>query len=322
MEPTLYPDPWRFQAHLEIWVLTAFLVGAYVYAVRVIGPKVAPEGRIVSRGQIRAFVAMIVLLWLSSDWPVHDLAEEYLYSVHMVQHMALSMFVPPLALMATPEWLARILLGKGRTFLASRFLSKPVVAAFIYNIVLLVTHIPALVNRSAQGGPVHYLLHVVLVGSALLLWTPVVGPIREWQMSHGGRGEPRQVHQGDHRTPAAGRFPRLPGFGQECRQAGAQGTAHAIAPVGVDDHVGPVDGALPGPQDHQHPRAARLAQDPHGPVHQPFAPQPHCGLGPPEAAAGAGRQHQADVLPWGASGHGLRHLQMGRAFRRPVVRSG
>lgn len=187
MEPTLYPDPWRFQAHLEIWVLIAFLVGAYVYAVRVIGPKVAPEGRIVSRGQIRSFVAMIVLLWLSSDWPVHDLAEEYLYSVHMVQHMALSMFVPPLALMATPEWLARILLGKGNTYAASRFLSKPVVAAFVYNIVLLVTHIPALVNRSAQGGPIHYLLHVILVSSALLLWMPVVGPIREWQMSNGGK---------------------------------------------------------------------------------------------------------------------------------------
>jgi len=187
MDLTAFPDPWRFQVHLEIWVLLLFLVGAYVYTVRVIGPKVAPEGRIVTRGQIRAFVAMIVLLWLSSDWPVHDLAEEYLYSVHMVQHMALSMFVPPLALMAIPEWMMHLLLGRGRTWTSARFLSKPVVAAFVYNIVLLVTHIPALVNRSAEGGPVHYSLHVILVTSALLLWMPVVGPIREWQMSHGGK---------------------------------------------------------------------------------------------------------------------------------------
>jgi len=187
MDLTTFPDPWRFQVHLEIWVLLLFLVGAYVYTVRVIGPKVAPEGRIVTRGQIRAFVAMIVLLWLSSDWPVHDLAEEYLYSVHMVQHMALSMFVPPLALMAIPEWMMHLLLGRGRTWTSARFLSKPVVAAFVYNIVLLVTHIPALVNRSAEGGPVHYSLHVILVTSALLLWMPVVGPIREWQMSHGGK---------------------------------------------------------------------------------------------------------------------------------------
>ena len=187
MEPTLFPDPWRFQAHLEIWVLVGFLVGAYVYAIRVIGPKVAPAGRIVTRGQIRAFAAMILMLWLSSDWPVHDLAEEYLYSVHMVQHMVLSMFVPPLALLAIPEWLMRLLLGRDRALTTVRFLSKPVVAAFVYNIVLLITHIPALVNRSAEGGPLHYSLHILLVSSALLLWMPVVGPIREWQMSHGGK---------------------------------------------------------------------------------------------------------------------------------------
>jgi len=81
----------------------------------------------------------------------------------------------------------RLLLGRGRTWTSARFLSTPVVAAFVYNIVLLVTHIPALVNRSAEGGPVHYSLHVILVTSALLLWMPVVGPIREWQMSHGGK---------------------------------------------------------------------------------------------------------------------------------------
>lgn len=187
MEPTLFPDPWRFQLHLEVWALIAFLVGAWIYATRVVGPKVAPEGGVTTKGQRRAFWTMIVLLWLSSDWPLHDLAEEYLYSMHMLQHMSLSMFVPPLALIATPEWFLRLLLGDGRVKSTAAFLSKPLIAAFTYNIVLLVTHIPALVNRSAEGGPLHYSLHVLLVFSALLLWMPVVGPIPEWQMSHGGK---------------------------------------------------------------------------------------------------------------------------------------
>ena len=187
MEPTLYPDPWRFQAHLEVWLLVAFLVGAWIYAVRVIGPKVAPDGRVTTPVQRRAFVAMIILLWIFSDWPIHDLAEEYLYSMHMLQHMVLSMFVPPLALIAIPEWLMRLILGQGRTRSAVGFLSKPVVAALVYNLVLLATHIPALVNRSAEGGPLHYSIHVVLVSSALLLWMPVCGPIPEWRMSDGGK---------------------------------------------------------------------------------------------------------------------------------------
>ena len=187
IEPTLYPDPWRFQLHLEVWALIVFLVGAWIYMLRVIGPKVAPEDAIVTKTQKRSFVAMILLLWLSTDWPMHDLAEEYLYSMHMLQHMMLSMFVPPLALLATPEWFFRLLIGKDRTWNVMRIASKPVVAAFVYNIVLLITHIPALVNRSAQGGPLHYFLHIILVTSALALWMPVCGPVREWQMSHGGK---------------------------------------------------------------------------------------------------------------------------------------
>ena len=51
----------------------------------------------------------MALLWAATDWPIHDIGEEYLYSVHMLQHMMLSYFLPPLALLATPEWLLRVL---------------------------------------------------------------------------------------------------------------------------------------------------------------------------------------------------------------------
>ena len=128
---------------------------------------------------------MIFLLLISTDWPLHDIAEEYLYSMHMLQHTILTYIVPPLALLATPEWLFRLLVGQGRTYRVIRFLTRPVIAAVTYNAVLLITHIPALVNRSAAGGPLHYSLHVLLVFSALMLWTPICGPAKEWRMSYG-----------------------------------------------------------------------------------------------------------------------------------------
>ena len=87
IDPTYNPEPWRFQPHPEVWVLVIGLVVAFVYAVRVIGPKAAPEGQVITRRQVAAFSLMIFLMWTSSDWPMHDLAEEYLYSMHMVQHM-------------------------------------------------------------------------------------------------------------------------------------------------------------------------------------------------------------------------------------------
>jgi putative membrane protein len=168
-------------------LLVIGLVVAFVYTVRVLGPKVAPEGKIISRRQITTFTVMILLLWLASDWPMHDISEEYLYSVHMVQHMVISYIVPPLALLATPEWLFRLLIGKGRTYKVVRFLTRPVVGVLVYNITLMITHIPQIVNRSAAGGPLHYSLHVLIVTTSLMFWVPVCGPIREWRMSDGAK---------------------------------------------------------------------------------------------------------------------------------------
>ena len=187
IEPTTNPNPWRYQFHPEVWLLIIGLIVAFVYTVRVLGPKVAPEGKIISRRQITTFTVMILLLWLASDWPMHDIAEEYLYSVHMVQHMVISYIVPPLALLATPEWLFRLLIGNGRTYKVVRFLTRPVVGVLVYNITLMITHIPQIVNRSAAGGPLHYSLHVLIVTTSLMFWVPVCGPIREWRMADGAK---------------------------------------------------------------------------------------------------------------------------------------
>jgi putative membrane protein len=182
------PDVWRFQPHPEVWLLVAFLIGAYVYAVRVIGPSAVPEGTCaVSRRQIGCFVGAMALLWSASDWPIHDLGEEHLYSVHMLQHMMLSYFMPPLALLATPTWLARLLIGDGRLYNAVRWLTKPVVAAVVFNTAVMVTHVPGVVNMSVQHGPLHYSLHASVVLTSLLMWMPVVGPLPELRIGPAGQ---------------------------------------------------------------------------------------------------------------------------------------
>ena len=180
-------DPWRFQAHPELWLLVGFLIGAYVYSVRVIGPQAVPSGPVVTRRNITAFVAAMTVLWIASDWPMHDLAEEYLYSMHMLQHMALSYFVPPLALLALPEWMFRALIGEGRAYRVVRWFAKPVIAGVLFNVVVMVTHIPGLVNRSASSSPLHYSLHVLVVTSALLMWIPICGPAAEFRIGYGGK---------------------------------------------------------------------------------------------------------------------------------------
>jgi putative membrane protein len=183
------PDIWRFQPHVEVWVLVAGLALAYTYAIKVIGPRVVRPGKpVVTRGQVACFVGGLSLLWLASDWPMHDLSEEYLYSAHMLQHMVLSYFMPPLLLLATPTWLARLLVGNGRVWQGFRWLAKPVVAGVIFNAMVIVSHIPAVVNEAVTSAnpALHYGLHTVLVLSALLMWVPVCGPFPELRMGPGG----------------------------------------------------------------------------------------------------------------------------------------
>lgn len=184
----LYADPWRFQPNVEVYLLVVFLIGAYVYAVREIGPKaVAPGETVLTNRQLRSFIAAMVLLFVASTWPIHQIGEDYLYSAHMLQHMMLSFFMPPLVLLATPEWLLRVLVGTGTTYRVVRFFSKPVIAGVLYNGVVMFLHAPEVVNTATVNGALHYLLHLVVVLSAILMWIPVVGPFRELQMKPAGK---------------------------------------------------------------------------------------------------------------------------------------
>ena len=180
----IFVDPWRYQLHLEVWLLTAFLIGSYIYVVRVLGPRAVPVGEpIVTRRQLTCFIAGILIMLLSTDWPMHDIAEEYLYSVHMFQHMALTYFMPPLVVLATPEWFVRTLVGNGRAYRALRFFTFPVRAGLLFNLGVVISHIPGVVNASVSNGPLHYFVHVLLVLTSILMWMPVCGPLKELQMA-------------------------------------------------------------------------------------------------------------------------------------------
>lgn len=181
-------DPWRWQPHPEVWALVVGLALAYWWAITRIGPRATRTGEtVVTASQIRWFAAALVTLWVAADWPVHDLAEEYLFGVHMSQHLLLSLVVPPMVLLATPTWLARMVVGDGRAYRGLRRLARPVPATLIFNGVVALTHWPAVVNASVGNGSLHYGVHVVVVSTALLMWLPVAGPLPELRFSLPGQ---------------------------------------------------------------------------------------------------------------------------------------
>ena len=178
-------DVWRFQPHPEVWVLIIGLLAMGWYVARVLGPQVvADTDTVVTRNQTRWFFGAIALLWIVSDWPIHDLSEEYLYWVHMVQHLVITFVIPPMVLLATPEWLARLIVSSdGSSGVWIRRLAHPIVAGLLFNAVVAVTHAPVVVNFSVENGPFHYALHVTVFMTALLMWVPVAGPLPELRIS-------------------------------------------------------------------------------------------------------------------------------------------
>ena len=189
MTALLAVSAWEYELHPEVWLLVAAVVAFGVYSVRSIGPLAVTDGSpIVTAPQKRYFLAGVLLLWLAADWPMHDIAEKHLYSVHMVQHLLISFIVPPLLLLAMPAWLARLLiLDDGVAQRLLRPLTKPLMAGLLFNVFQILTHWGAVVNLSVENGAFHYALHLGVFFSALLMWFPILGPLKEMQMSEPGK---------------------------------------------------------------------------------------------------------------------------------------
>lgn len=182
-------SPWAFEAHPAVWLLVGAIIFFGFYAVRSIGPLAVADGqKVVNKRQKRCFALGVFLLWVAADWPLHDIAEEYLYSVHMAQHLLIAFIVPPLLLLAMPQWLARlILLEGGLSSRILRVLTRPIVAAAIFNALQILSHWSVVVNLSVENGIFHYTIHLATFASALLMWLPVVGPLPELQLSEPGK---------------------------------------------------------------------------------------------------------------------------------------
>jgi putative membrane protein len=167
---------WHF--HPDVWLLIGAVATLYGLAVRRERAR-RPGEAVVSRAQVTCFAAALGVMWLASDWPMHDVAESYLYSAHMVQHLLLTLVTALLLLAGTPAWMAQNILGRGVFLRVVRSLSRPVFGLIQFNVVLVLSHWPVVVEATVRYHPLHFVAHAVLLGSAVLMWMPVASPLPE-----------------------------------------------------------------------------------------------------------------------------------------------
>ncbi|MBI1848393.1 MAG: cytochrome c oxidase assembly protein [Candidatus Rokubacteria bacterium] len=166
------PSVWLTgSVHPELFVIAGVAGGAWVAARRR-----ARAG--VGRGRAVAFFAGLAVLLAALNGPLHDLSERYLFSAHMVQHLLLTLAVPPLLLAGLPAFmldglLAPLLRHAGPAAVL-RALTRPVPALLLYTVALVAWHLPGPYDTALASHGWHLVEHVTLLVTATLAWWPVL----------------------------------------------------------------------------------------------------------------------------------------------------
>jgi putative membrane protein len=131
----------------------------------------------VSIGRQVAFYSGAGLALVALASPLDTLADDYLFSAHMLQHMLLILGVAPLLLAGTPGWLLRDCLESLRLTGFVRWARHPLVAFFGFNLVFALAHLSSVYELTLASEPLHALEHVIFIGTAMLMWMPVLSPV-------------------------------------------------------------------------------------------------------------------------------------------------
>ncbi len=173
--------PWV--PHIEVWMLVLGVIALGVYAARVIQPKAVAAGEPpISLHQKLWFWFGVFVFYVATDWPMHDIAEQRLYFVHMIQHTLLMIVFPPVMLLAMPTWLARLIIGEGVFKRFVYFWARPAPALLVNLFLTAGMHWAWVVNSSISNAWLHYSVHTLAVFSSLLVWMCICGPIPELQV--------------------------------------------------------------------------------------------------------------------------------------------
>ncbi len=154
------------------------LAGGYLACVGPLRERFRGATR-VSSWRVAAFLVGVSALFLALASPLDELSDHYLLSAHMLQHLLLTLVMPPLLLLGTPAWLLRPLLRSQRLAALARFWTRPLVAFLVFNVTIAFSHFPVIYNLALEDEHLHIALHLAYMVSAVVAWWPVVSPLPE-----------------------------------------------------------------------------------------------------------------------------------------------
>jgi putative membrane protein len=129
--------------------------------------------------RVASFLSGVAVIFLALGTPIDTLSDGYLLSVHMVQHLLLTLVMPVLLLIGTPGWLLRPLLRSWLVARLARWCTRPLVAFALFNVPLAVSHWPVFYNQALVDHRLHIVQHLLYMVTATITWWPVLGSLPE-----------------------------------------------------------------------------------------------------------------------------------------------
>jgi putative membrane protein len=133
------------------------------------------------------FIIGYTALMIALISPLHAVGEQY-FSVHMVQHLLLSLVAPPLLLLSSSMpvllWalpaqdratLGRLVGQPGPMRSILRGLTRPLVALGLFIATQWIWHQPIAYDWALENRWAHYFEHITFFATAILFWWPVIG---------------------------------------------------------------------------------------------------------------------------------------------------
>ena len=176
------------------WIGVALAAVLYLLAVRIVD-RAHPATR-VPTWRIAAWLAGVASIAIALVSAV-DVYAGSLFSVHMVQHLLLSMVGPPLLALGAPMTLAlraaspqlrRSLMLPVLHSWPVRAVSWPPVGWIAFAVAMWATHFSPLFNAALENHALHSVEHLIYLVAGVLFWWPVIAadPMR-WRLSPIGR---------------------------------------------------------------------------------------------------------------------------------------
>jgi len=172
LHPVVNLNWWRWSIHPSTVIGIAALGATYLWAEKALHRRASIAER-------SYFFSGLLVMFGSLNGPVHDLSDDYLFSAHMVQHLLLTLAMPPLLLAGVPGWMIRRPLAKRFVAPAARFFTSAPIAFVVFNLVIAAWHLPPLYNAAMANHNIHIVEHLMFMVAAVLMWWPLMSQIPE-----------------------------------------------------------------------------------------------------------------------------------------------